>query len=780
MSDRFKGTIGIDIRESVPDWEKFEQPKAPEGSPNILFIVWDDVGFGAMEPFGGSIETPTMERLAENGISYSQFHTTALCSPTRACLLTGRNHTTVGMACIEEASTGFPGSSGRIPNETATLAEVLVERGYNTYALGKWHLVPEEEANMASSKRNWPTGRGFERFYGFLGGETSQWYPDLTYDNHMIEPPAKPEEGYHLSKDLADQAIKMIRDSKQVAPDKPFFMFLCPGCAHAPHQVWKEWADRYRGKFDDGYEKYREVTLERQKKMGLLPPETELTPINPLIEEKGPDGQEWPALDTVRPWDSLTDDEKRLFARMAEVYAGFVSYTDDQIGRIIDYLAESGQLDNTIIVALSDKGASGEGGPNGSVNENLFFNGIPDDISNNLKHIDDLGGVGTYNHYTTGWATAFCTPFKMFKRYAAWSGGTCDMLIVSWPKGIKGRGIRHQYHHVIDIMPTILDCLGMSMPDSVKGYTQWPLEGVSMRYTFDDAHAPTLKDFQYYSMLGSRGIWRKGWKASTTHPTLSDWGHFGQDHWELYHTDVDRSESRDLAAEHPEILEELKALWFAAAGRFSGLPIDDRGVVELLTTPRPHLAGKVYRATYFPGTDPVPEAVAPNILNRSYKIGALVDIPPTGSEGVLFHEGTRFGGHVLYIKEGHLNYSYNFVGMETITITSDEEVPAGKDIILAAVFDKEGEEAGGAAFGTLTLYINEEKVGEGRIRTQPSRFGLGSYITVGRAYGAGVIEDLPGEHPWTFTGTIDRVTIDISGRQYVDLEKEARAILARI
>ncbi|HOL08205.1 MAG TPA: sulfatase-like hydrolase/transferase, partial [Methanomassiliicoccaceae archaeon] len=417
MSDRFKGTIGIDIRESVPDWEKFEQPKAPEGSPNILFIVWDDVGFGAMEPFGGSIETPTMERLAENGISYSQFHTTALCSPTRACLLTGRNHTTVGMACIEEASTGFPGSSGRIPNETATLAEVLVERGYNTYALGKWHLVPEEEANMASSKRNWPTGRGFERFYGFLGGETSQWYPDLTYDNHMIEPPAKPEEGYHLSKDLADQAIKMIRDSKQVAPDKPFFMFLCPGCAHAPHQVWKEWADRYRGKFDDGYEKYREVTLERQKKMGLLPPETELTPINPLIEEKGPDGQEWPALDTVRPWDSLTDDEKRLFARMAEVYAGFVSYTDDQIGRIIDYLAESGQLDNTIIVALSDKGASGEGGPNGSVNENLFFNGIPDDISNNLKHIDDLGGVGTYNHYTTGWATAFCTPFKMFKRY---------------------------------------------------------------------------------------------------------------------------------------------------------------------------------------------------------------------------------------------------------------------------------------------------------------------------------------------------------------------------
>ena len=780
MNEPFKGTINVDIRDSVPDWGRYEQPRAPKGSPNILFIVWDDVGFGTMEPFGGSIEAPTMKRLAEGGLRYAQFHTTALCSPTRACLLTGRNHTTVGMACIEEATTGFPGSNGRIPQETATLAEVLVERGYNTYAVGKWHLVPEEEGNMASSKRNWPNGRGFERFYGFLGGETNQWYPDLVYDNHMIEPPATPAEGYHLSKDLAEQAIKMIRDSKQISPDKPFFMYFCPGCAHAPHHVWKEWADQYKGKFDDGYEKYREATLERQKSMGLLPLETELTPINPLIDEKGPEGQGWPMLDTVRPWGSLTDDEKRLFARMAEVYAGFVTYTDQQIGRIIDYLAESGQLENTIVVAMSDNGASGEGGPNGSVNENLFFNGIPDDIAANLEMIDALGSEATYNHYPTGWATAFCTPFKLFKRYAAWSGGTCDMLIISWPKEIKGGGIRHQYHHAVDIVPTVLDCLGISMPREVKGYTQWPLEGVSMRYTFDNADAPTRKDLQYYSMLGSRAVWREGWKACTTHPTLSDWGRFGQDRWQLYQTDEDRSEARDLAAEHWEKLEDLKGLWFTAAGRFNGLPIDDRTPVEVLTSPRPRPAEGVERSVYFPGTEPVPEAVAPIIINRSYKIGALVDVPAAGSEGILFQEGTRFGGHALYIKDEQLKYTYNFVGMSTTTITSGEKVPPGENIILAATFDREGEEPKGVAFGALTLYFNDKKVGEGKIRTQPGRFGLGSYCTVGRGYGSGVTTDLPGRPPWEFTGTVKRVTIDLSGRQYLDLEKEARAVLARL
>lgn len=778
-SKPFEGVINIDVRDSVPDWGPYEQPQAPQGAPNVLFIVWDDVGFGAMETFGGGIETPTMNRLADAGLRYGQFHTTALCSPTRACLLTGRNHTTVGMACIEEATTGFPGTNGRIPPETATLAEILVERGYNTYAVGKWHLTPEEEGNQSSSKRNWPTDRGFERFYGFLGGETNQWYPDLFYDNHMIDPPATPEEGYHLSKDLADRAIKMIQDAKQTAPDKPFFMYFCPGCAHAPHHVFKEWADKYKGRFDEGYEKYREATLERQKRMGLLPKDTSLTPLNPLIDEKGPEGQEWPELDTVRPWDSLSADEKRLFARMAEVYAGFVSYTDHQIGRLIDFLEQTGQLDNTIVVVISDNGASGEGGPNGSVNENLFFNGIPDDIKTNLGMIDELGGVNTYNHYPTGWAAAFCTPFKMYKRYAAYSGGTCDMLIISWPRGIRGKGIRHQYHHVVDIVPTVLDCLNMSLPEAVKGYTQWPLEGVSMRYTFEDAFAPTRKDAQYYSMLGSRGIWKDGWKASTTHPTLSDWGHFSQDRWELYNVDKDRSESMDLAGEFPEKVEELKALWYALAGRFRGLPIDDRTAPQLLTSPKPQPAKQTARYVYFPGTDPVPEAVAPLIINRSFKIGTVVDIPEGGGEGILFHEGTRFGGHVLYMEDGYLKYAYNFVGLDTTIVSSEDKVPTGEKIILAATFDREGEDPPGVAHGTLSLFVNEERVGEGTIRTQPGRFGLGTYCTVGRGYGQGVIANLPGKSPWAFNGTIYRVAIDLSGRQYVDLEKEARAILAR-
>lgn len=779
MGRRFEGTVSIDVRDSAPDWGPYEQAKAPEGAPNILYIVWDDVGFGAFEPFGGSIEVPAMSRLAEAGIRYSQFHTTALCSPTRACLLTGRNHTTVGMACIEEATTGFPGTNGRIPPETATLAEVLVERGYNTYAVGKWHLTPEEEGNQASSRANWPTGRGFERFYGFMGGETNQWYPDLFYDNHMIDPPSSPEDGYHLSKDLADQAIKMIQDAKQIAPEKPFFMYFCPGCAHAPHHVFREWADRYRGKFDHGYERYREETLARQKGMGLLPKDTELPPLNPLVGERGPQGQSWPALDTVLPWDSLSADEKRLFSRMAEVYAGFISYTDHQIGRLLDFLERSGQLDNTIVIAVSDNGASAEGGPNGSVNENLFFNGIPDDMAANLRMVDELGGVNTYNHYPTGWAVAFCTPFKMFKRYAAYSGGTCDPLIISWPRGIRGRGFRHQYHHAVDIVPTILDCLDITMPGAVKGYTQWPLEGTSMRYSFDDSFAPTRKGSQYYSMLGSRGIWRKGWKANTAHPTLSDWGHFHLDRWELYHVDEDRSESKDLAARKPEMVEELKALWYEAAGRYHGLPIDDRSPIALVTSSRPQLTRPMERYVYFPGTDPVPEANAPNIINRSFKIGAVVDVPEEGGEGILFQEGTRFGGHVLYMKGGYLRYAYNFVGIDTVIISSEEKVAAGDKVILAVTFDKEGEKPKGVAYGALTLFVNEEKVGEGSIRTQPGRFGLGTYCTVGRGYGEGVTADLPGTSPWSFNGLVNRVAIDVSGRPYLDLEKEARAVLAR-
>lgn len=518
MTKKFKGTMNIDIRDSVPDWEPYEQTKAPDGAPNVLFIVWDDVGFAALEPYGGLIKVPAMQRIADMGLRYTQFHTTALCSPTRASMLTGRNHTTVGMAAIAETTTGFPGSNGHIPFETATIPDVLGERGYNTYMLGKWHLCPEDETNMASTKRNWPTGRGFERYYGFLGGETDQWYPDLVQDQQFTEQPYDPEDGYHLSKDLADRAIAMIADAKQVAPDKPFFMYYCPGAGHAPHHSPKEWADKYQGVFDDGYEVYAQETYERMKKMGIIPENTDLAPMNSMVDEKSVEGTPWPELDVVRPWDSLKDDEKKLFIRMAEVYAGYVSYTDHHIGRMLDYLEQIGQLDNTLIVVISDNGASGEGGPNGSVNENKFFNNIPDSLKDNLAMLDELGGPNTYNHYPTGWAQAFCTPFKYYKRYN-WNGGICDPLIISWPKGIKDQGgIRDQYTHVSDIVPTVYEALGIEPPEVVKGFTQWDLEGESFKYTFDDAKAKSKKVTQYYTILGSRGIYHDGWKANTVHP----------------------------------------------------------------------------------------------------------------------------------------------------------------------------------------------------------------------------------------------------------------------
>src|SRR6201987_1896400 len=517
MTKPFKGVINVDIKESVPDWAPYTQPIAPPGAPNVLYVVLDDVGFSAMEPFGGLIETPNINRIAQRGLTYTNFHTTALCSPTRSCLMTGRNHTTNGMATITEAASGFPSSNGHIPFECGTLAEVLGERGWNTYMTGKWHLTAEDEMNMASRKTQWPIGRGFERFYGFLGAETNQWYPDLVYDNHPVEPPKSPEEGYHLTEDLTDKALGFIQDAQAVAPDKPFFLYYCPGASHAPHHAPKEWIDKYRGKFDMGYEAYREQVFERQKQMGVITDKAELSAINPYIDAASADGKGWPEADTVRPWDSLTDDEKRLFARMAEVYAGFLAHADHQIGRLLDFLEEIGQRENTLVIRVSDNGARGEGGPNGSVKEMLFANGIPDNVQANLAMIDELGGTKTYNHYPNGWAMAFNTPFKMWKRYE-FNGGTADPCIISWPSATAGHGeIRHQYHHAIDIVPTILDVLGVEAPETIKGHVQSRFDGVSMRYSVDDPSAPSARKTQFYSMLGSRGIWHEGWKAITSH-----------------------------------------------------------------------------------------------------------------------------------------------------------------------------------------------------------------------------------------------------------------------
>ena len=490
MAEEFAGRIELDIRDSVPDWAPYLAPQAPEGAPNVVFIVWDDVGYGTMDCFGGPVHTPTMTRIADMGVRYGNFHTTALCSPTRASILTGRNATSNGMATIAEFSSGFPGISTRIPFENGFISEVLLEHGYNTYCIGKWHLTPGEETGMAAWKKRWPLGRGFERFYGFLGGESSGWYPDLIHDNHPTEPPATPAEGYHIAKDLSDQAIRFIRDAKSIDPQKPFFLYFSLDAAHAPHHVFLEWADKYKGTFDDGYEAIRDKILTRQKELGLLPDDTELSAINPHGEPgaTGPDGQPWPMLDTVRPWESLSDDEKRLFIRMAEVFAGYVEYTDDQVGRVVDFLESSGELDNTIIVVVSDNGASGEGGPNGTFNEWRFFNGVPTPTSLTLEHIDELGGPESYNHYNTGWAWAFDTPFPYWKRWAGYEGGIADMCLVSWPAKVPAdSAVRSQYVHAVDLVPTIYDLIGVTPPSTLNGYEQRPIEGESFAASLTDS-----------------------------------------------------------------------------------------------------------------------------------------------------------------------------------------------------------------------------------------------------------------------------------------------------
>ena len=770
MPDDFKGHIALDVRDSTPDWSPYTPPRAPDGAPNVLIVLYDDTGLAAWEPYGGRIRMPTLQRLAENGLTYTQWHTTALCSPTRSCILTGRNHHQTGFACIVEGATGYPGSNAHLPRETATIAQVLRGNGWNTYWVGKDHNVPPEEDNPAGPKFNWPLQQGFDRFYGFLGGETNQWYPTLVEDNHTIDQPYSPEEGYHLSKDIADQALQMLRDSRASAPSRPWFMWYCPGANHAPHQVDPSWADKYKGEFDDGYEAYREWALARMIEKGIMPEGTELTPLNPM-----PEGTFSPG-DTVRPWDSLSDDEKRLFSRMAEVYAGFSEYTDHQVGRIVDYLEETGQLDNTLILYCADNGASGEGSPSGSVNENKFFNGWPDDMADNLAHLDDLGSPNTYNHYPTGWAAAFSTPFKMFKRYS-YAGGTCDPLVIHWPKGIAARGeVRNQYHHVTDVVPTILDCCGVEMPDVVDGRKQVPLVGTSMRYTFD-ADGPTRRGGQYYCMLGTRGMWEDGWKVVAVHGPTSGIGSFDEDEWELYHVDADRAEARDLAAEHPERAKALVDRWLEEAHKYDVLPLDDRLPVQILTDFRPQIEEPRDTYVYYPHTTEVPEAAAVNIRGRSYRILAEVELEPD-ADGVLFAHGSRFGGHALFIRERRLHYVYNFLGIPPEQRFASEPLEPGRHV-LGMEFTREASGDHGESHGTTRLYVDESVVAEGPMRAQVGYFTLcGDGLCVGRDSSDAVTSLY--RAPADFTGgRIAQVEVSVGSTQYLDLEKEAMAALAR-
>lgn len=582
------------------------------------------------------------------------FHTTALCSPSRAALLTGHNHHSNHLGVIAELATGYPGYDGRVPKSHATVAEILKQSGYSTFYVGKWHLTNYDEYSNAGPFERWPLGMGFERFYGFVGGETNQWFPHLASDNQNIEPPLKP--GYHLTEDLTERAIRFIAEQKQVNPDKLFFMNLAYGAPHAPLHVHKKYIELYKGKFDKGWDKVREETLARQKQMGIMPQHTVLPPRNPEI----------------KAWDALTNDQRRLYARFQEVFAGFLTHADEHIGRLISFLAEAGQLDNTIFIVVSDNGASQEGRLTGSLNQTLYSNQIPNDEALNLKLIDEIGGPMTYPHYPMGWSMAGNTPFKMYKQNTH-AGGNTDPFIIHWPRGIKDRGaLRTQYQHLIDVTPMVLEAIGLRQPKTINGVAQRPFDGVSMLYSLNDASAPSRWETQYFEMLGHRALYHKGWKTVAWHERGAD---FEKDKWELYQVDEDFSESNDLAAQHPEKLREMIECWWREAGKYDVLPLDDRGTMRATEQPPSNRPRTV--ATYYPGTAQIPRVNTLDFRHRSFSLTAEVEIPAGGAEGVLLALGGCFAGFSFFVQNNRLHFVYNFFGLERYNVVATETVPAG-------------------------------------------------------------------------------------------------------
>ncbi|HTY91308.1 MAG TPA: arylsulfatase [Methanocella sp.] len=772
----FNGVIGRTVDESSPAWP---QPvRAREGMPNVLFIILDDTGFGQLGCYGSPISTPNIDSLAANGLRYNNMHTTALCSPTRSCVLTGRNHHSNAMACITEGSTGFPGSNGYIPFENGFLSEMLLQHGYNTYAVGKWHLTPSDQSSAAGPYDRWPLGRGFERFYGFLTGESNQYYPELVYDNHMVDPPETPEEGYHLTVDLVDRAISFIADAKQVAPDKPFFLYFATGAMHSPHHIPHEWANKYKGQFDDGWDAYREKVFARQKELGIIPANAELSRHDP----------------DVGSWDECSPEEKRLYARMMEVFAGFLEHTDHHIGRLLDFLRDIGELDNTLIMLLSDNGASSEGGPSGSVNLSRFFNNVPESLEDNLNALEELGGPEYSNHYPWGWAWAGNTPFRRWKR-ETYRGGVSDPFIVHWPVAIKAKGeVRTQYAHAIDMVPTVLEALGIKPPSAIRGVTQSPLEGVSFAHTFDAAGAPGRHLTQYFEMFGHRSIYHDGWRAVCPWPGQSfvEAGlSFGAPisaeklvqldarGWELYHVAEDFAENHDLALENRAKLIEMISLWYIEAGKYKVLPIDSRGTLRFMDE-RPEISPSRLHYTYYPGTQKIPDQQAVSVLNRPHSITADVEIPAGGAEGVLISHGSDEGGYTLYVKDGGLYYVHNYVAKAWYRVESREPVPDGRHR-LRYEFEVTGKPdlAGGkGAPGRGRLYIDDRLVGQADIPvTIPIRLTMGGGIVVGADPGASVTPDY--KSPFPFTGKIYKVDVDVSGELIKDSEAEMRIVMAR-
>ncbi len=775
MSEQFKGVMGRTIDESKQYWPDPIRPR--EGSPNIVYWVIDDTGFGQLSPFGGLVEMPTLQSLADNGLLYNNFHTTALCSPTRSCLLTGRNHHSNHMACITEIATGFPGSDGRIPFENGFLSEMLTPHGYAAWAVGKWHMTPAQEVHMGASRERWPLGRGFERYYGFMWGDTDQWRPDLAHDNHLIPvPDRKPY--YHLSEDITDKAIEFIKDLKSVTPSKPFFLYLAYGANHAPHQAPKEWIDKYKGKFDAGWEKCRETIYKNQLKMGIIPTGT-------VLPAHDPD---------VPAWDSFSADEKRLAARFMEAFAAHSSHMDHQFGRLVQFLKDMGELENTLIMVVSDNGASSEGGPHGLINENEFFNMIPEDVQRTLARIDDIGTPRSYNHYPWGWAWAGDTPFRRWKR-ETYRGGVSDPCVVSWPAGIKSRGqIRNQYIHAIDLVPTVLDVLGIDPPQFIRGVSQSPIEGISFAYSFDNSNAPSRRETQYFEMFGHRAIYHNGWRAVCPWPgtsfvesgkgfgtplSLKDLQRIETGGWELYHLDEDYAEAHNVADKYPEILREMISRWWTEAGKYNVLPVDGRGPTRTLD-PHPAIEKPRQRYIYYSGTSRIAGLVAVDVKNRSHTVSAEVNIPPGGAEGMLICQGGRFGGWALYVKGKRLKYAYNYAGITSHIISADRDIPAGS-CRLCYEFEKKSEPdfmKGKGAGGIVRLYINDDKVGEAEIPvTSAICYDIPGNLACGGDEGEPVVDDYT--TPFKFTGVIKQVIVDVSGEPVVHHEMQGRIAMAR-
>ncbi|MBC2693330.1 arylsulfatase [Pseudomonas kielensis] len=737
----FKGEIGTTYKDSKPDFPV--QLKAPEGAPNVLVILLDDVGFGAMSTFGGMVDTPALDRLADNGLRYNRFHTTALCSPTRSALLTGRNHHQVGSGMITELAIGYPGYNSMWGAESVTISEVLKNHGYNTAMFGKWHNTPDWETSPAGPFDRWPTGKGFEYFYGFLGGEVSQYEPQLYQNTEAVEPATTPEQGYHLTSDITDRAINWVHTRDSIAPNKPWFVYWAPGAAHAPHHAPQSYIDKYKGRFDKGWDAYREQAFARQKKLGVIPADAKLTP-RPA---------ELPA------WDSLSADEKKLFARQMEVYAGFLEHTDHETGRLLNAVREMPRGDNTLVIYITgDNGGSAEGSMTGTLNNMATQNGIPDSVAAQLAVLDELGGPKHEDHFAVPWAWAINTPFQWMKQVASHLGGIRNGMVISWPKRIEAEGgLRSQFSHVTDIAPTIYEAVGIPMPEEVSGAKQTPLAGTSLLYSLNDAKAADQHRTQYFEMYGSRAIYSDGWMASVKHSQpwdmLNRKGDFENDQWELYNLNEDFSQANDLAARHPEKLKALQALFDQQAKANQVYPLDDRFVERGMDQTRPSLVRGRTDFSFRPGTVRIPEGSAPNTKMRSHRISTTINIPAGGVEGVIAAQGGSAGGWSLYVKDGHLLYVNNFFGKKSDVLRSAAPLPVGE---VEVVFEYTQEVKQWAGGGSARLLVNGKPVVKGTFaNVVPGRFSATETLDIGADLGSAVTEDYHG--PFRFNGSMQPV-----------------------